>query len=337
MKINRRKLTKKQRENRRKTVVFLLLFLGVFFLGYFVGENGLNKDKWVQSIEQIESKIQSYFETEKAPNASSAEIHILDVGQGSSTLLQAEDGTTILIDTGRYNDGDKKILRHLDTYVGTGGTIDLLIFTHNDADHIGYGDRILTYYNVEEVWMNGVDTTTKVYEHVLDAIASSSAKYVEPKAGDVKNVGPFAIKVLNPQEGDTNNQNDQSIATKISINDFSIMNTGDVDMKIETEIMQRHHALQSDVLILGHHGSKYSSSQEWISKVEPELAVYSAGEGNSYDHPNDEIIERIIKNDIPFYGTDINGTISLFIDETGSYTIKVEKGGETYENGSGRN
>jgi len=334
----KRKLTKKQRELRKKLYWSLLAVLIVFVFGYTIGKNGIDKEKWQETIDSWETRMTEWWNQNKKENTaepSPASIRFLDVGQGSATLLQSKDGTTILIDTGRYDDKEKRILQYLDRYVGTGGKIDLLIFTHNDADHIGFGDQILSYYHVKEVWMNGIDATTKVYERVLDAVSDSGAVYAEPKAGEEKQIGPFHLQVLNPVPDFTSDQNDNSISAKIEVNNTALMVTGDAASVVEKNILKKNRSLESTFLLLGHHGSKYSSSSEWIRAVHPDIAIYSAGEQNVYGHPSPEMLDRVAAFQIPVYGTDKNGTISILIDESGSYHVETEKGEGNDEDGTG--
>lgn len=336
----KKKLTKKQQEMRKKVIGVLSAFLIIFILGYAVGKNGVNKEKWQSALSRLETSFREFGEGNKRTESiqsGSAIIRVLDVGQGSATLLQSEDGTNILIDSGRDDDKQKKIMQYLDKYIGTGGTIDLLIFTHNHADHLGFGDQILSYYKVKEVWMNGLDATTKVYERVLDAVATSDARYKEPRSGEKASVGPFELRVLNPGEEEITDQNDRSIAVKVDVNQVSVMVTGDAGTPVEKKIMEQNTSLRSTILLLGHHGSKYSSSKEWLRTIQPEVAIYSAGEGNVYGHPNQETMNRVRGLEIPFYGTDINGTLTILVDQEGTYQIQPEKGGEGNENGVGRN
>ena len=340
MAAKKRKLTKKQREQRRRISIATVVIFFIFGFGYLIGKNGIDQTKWEQTVKSWEARFDALWNKEKAAPqvaASPATIHFLDVGQGSATLLQSDDGTTILIDSGRHDDKQKKILQYLDRYVGTGGKIDLLVFTHNHADHLGYGDQILSYYQVKEVWMNGLDATSKVYERVLDAIESSNTLYAEPKAGDKKQVGPFQLDVLSPFEGLGDDQNENSISTRIGIDQLHVMITGDAGSMVEKKILETTRDVHSDILVLGHHGSKYSSSTEWLEAVKPDFAVYSAGEDNVYGHPSEETVERVTHESLPLYGTDKDGTISVFVTESGEYRIETEKGGEVNEDGSGRN
>ena len=262
----------------------------------------------------------------RAPVEGTSEIHVLDIGQGSSILLIASDGTSVLVDTGRYDDSQKKIISYLDEYIGLGEEIDLLIFTHADADHIGHGDLVLEYFDVQEVWMNGMDHTSQVYENLLDAILASDADYAEPKAGDVIQEGAFEIQVLHPTaDSPQSNQNDESLVTRFVFDGISVMNSGDASIPRENDIVERSGNLQSDLLIIGHHGAANSTGEKWLEAVKPKMALYQAGPDNQYGHPTPEMIERVEAAGIPLYGTIELGTISIYIDEHGEVNVETER------------
>ncbi|SEK28992.1 Metal-dependent hydrolase, beta-lactamase superfamily II [Carnobacterium iners] len=329
----KKKLTRKQKKQQKKLALLVAIILFSFLTGLFLGKDDQSRINFNDKINQFKEEWTLLFKEfsskkndENLESSQSAYFRILDVGQGSSTLLQSEDGTTILIDSGRYEDKEKKILTYLDHYIGTGGKIDLLIFTHNDSDHIGYGDLILQYYDVQEIWMNGYDSTSKIYERVLDAIENSQARYIEPKSGENHQVGPFDLEVLNPTVELRNNPNDDSIVTKISFADFSGLFSGDASIRVEKDIVEEKSIdLDADLLLMGHHGSKTSTSEEWIKAVQPKISVYSAGGNNGYDHPGKETINRLEKMAIPFYGTSKNGTVNVRANNDGTFTVETEK------------
>lgn len=327
-----KKLTKKQKKQRIQITLTTLLVGVAFLMGLFFGDNPYNTGYFLNKWQAVTNELTKTFSilnqesSSESSNVSEGTVRFFDVGQGSATLMQASDGTNILIDTGRYDDSNQRILGYLDQYIGTGGTIDLLIFTHNDADHIGNGDLILDYYQVEEVWMNGVDHTTKVYEDVLDAISESNALYYEPKAQEIKNVGPFRIEVLNPSKTDvTDDQNEESIVTRTTLNETSIMISGDVSSDVERRLIKQNQVLNSDIVLIGHHGSRDSSSSEWLSATDPRVGIVQAGKDNTYGHPHKETLLRIKNQGIPLYNSVDNGTITVNIDETDELDIQTEK------------
>lgn len=331
----RRRLTKKQKERRTRLVLGLLAAAIVFVGGYISGRRDIDFSEVMSKLDQATANIEQRMEDFELPGSrernpvakdGTSQMHILDVGQGDATLLIASDGTSILIDTGRYDDGEKRIISYLDDYIGLGEEIDLLIFSHNDSDHIGHGDLVLDYFDVQEVWMNGMDMTTAVYSDLLDAVLKSGATYNEPKAGDFERRGAFDIDVLHPtKDSPQSDSNDESIVTRITFDGISLMTSGDVSTPRENDIVKRGGKLASDILIVGHHGAANSTGDKWLEAVDPKMAFYSAGIDNYYGHPSPDTLERIDKFGIPLYGTADLGTISLYIDPNGELNVETER------------
>lgn len=250
-----------------------------------------------------------------------AAFQFFDVGQGDSTLIQSEDGTTILIDTGRQD--DDRILTDLKE--AKVEKIDLLLLTHPHADHIGNADKIIATYKPKEIWMNGLTFSSSIYEKVIDAALASDAAYKEPRRGDTAKFGPFNVTVLSPDKLE-NDANNDSIAVKISYKDISAIFTGDAEKGREKEMVASDADLEADILDLGHHGSSTSNQPFFLDKVNPQVAVYSAELANSYGHPHVEVLEWLKERNIETYGTDVNGTVIIETDGEKIH-VKTEKEG----------
>lgn len=330
----RKRLTKKQRERRNRWVLGGLIAFFIFIGGYLTGRQDIDlreiqaklDETFVKIEEQLMNRNQSSKDSDGQGVGGTSQIHLLDVGQGSSTLYIASDGTSILVDTGRYDDSEKRIITYLDKYIGLGEKIDLLVFSHNDSDHIGHGDLVLEYFDVQEVWMNGMDHTSKVYADLLDTLLEKDVEYAEPKAGEQFSRGAFDLQVLHPPvDSPQKDPNDESIIMRMVFDNLSVMTSGDASIPREKDVIKRNFHLKSDLLILGHHGAKNSSGEQWLEAVQPKMAFYQAGVNNSYGHPSPETLERLAAENIPVYGTDEFGTISLYIDEAGEITMETEK------------
>lgn len=230
-------------------------------------------------------------------------IHYIDVGQGDATLLHSEDFTA-LIDTGRHDQTD--VVDYLEEQ--NVKEIDLLIGSHVHADHIGQMDKIIEGFNVKEVWMNGDEHTTATFERVVDAILNADVTYEEPRHGDSEIYGNASFTVLHP-ETLTEHKNNNSLVIKVAYGDQSFLFTGDIEEGAENELLERDISLQSDVLKVSHHGSNSSNSEAFLHAVEPSLAIYSAGEGNAFDHPDDDVLARLEAIGANVYGTDVSGNI----------------------------
>jgi competence protein ComEC len=244
-------------------------------------------------------------------------VSYFDVGQGDSTLLKGPD-FTILIDAGRHDRGD--VVPHLQS-AGI-AEIDLLVATHPHADHIGQIPDVLGTYPVGEVWLSGDSATSQTFERVLDAIDASDAGYHEPRAGETQVLGSALIEVVSPASvgGDLN---EGSVAVRITYGDIVFLFTGDGEAGAESGMLARGHNLSAHVLQVGHHGSNTSSTQPFLSAVQPEVAIYSAGGGNQYGHPHDEVIDRLTAMGVEVYGTAEHGTIVVTTDGL-SYQVTTQ-------------
>jgi competence protein ComEC len=245
--------------------------------------------------------------------------YFFDVGQGDATLLAGPD-YTIVIDAGRHDRQD--VVPHL-REAGV-ESIDLLIGTHPHADHIGQFPRILEAFPVVEVWMSGEPHNSRTFERALDAILSSGAAYHEPRAGEAYRIGSARVDVLNPVQL-SGNLHASSVSVRIAFGNVAFLFTGDAEVETERAMIERGHVLAAQILHLGHHGSRTSSAVEFLQAVGPEVAVYSAGSGNSYGHPHDEVVQRIARMGIGLYGTDQHGTIRVITDGS-SYRVAAERG-----------
>lgn len=247
-------------------------------------------------------------------------VHYIDVGQGDSTLLQGPD-FTILVDAGRHDRND--VVPYLES-VGV-DELDLLIGTHPHADHIGQFPEVLDAFDVTEVWMSGDEHTSLTFERAIDAIEASGADYNEPRAGEEYLIGSLEIEVFNPSAL-TGSLNDNSISFKATYNDFSFLFTGDAEVGAEQAMISAGYDLSSDVYHVGHHGSSTSSTQAFLTAIAPEVAIYSAGQDNSYGHPTAEVVNRIQGMGIDLFGTDVHGTVIIETDGE-SYAVETERSG----------
>ncbi|GIO24512.1 MBL fold metallo-hydrolase [Oceanobacillus sp. J11TS1] len=246
--------------------------------------------------------------------------HFIDVGQGDSTLFTLEDEeeeAVILFDTGDWQGNE--VVPYLESQGVT--SIDLVIISHPDADHIGQLSNVMEHFRVNEVWMSGNESTSNTYQKAMEDILSQDIAYHEPRTGEEYELGPIELEVLYP--GDISGKvNEESIGIRLAYNQISFILTGDAGVKEEKEIIETS-SLGSTFLHLGHHGSKTSTDPAFLDAVHPEIAVYSAGEDNSYGHPSPEVIELLDEKNIDWFGTDIDGTIVVTTDGE-KYAIETE-------------
>ncbi len=251
-------------------------------------------------------------------NLNPLQITFFDVGQGDSILIVSPNGKNMLIDGGEPDTGIVQYLQDLKI-----GHIDVMVATHPHSDHIGGLVQVLKTIPVTEVITNGEPTTTNIYEQFLDAIASAKAKYTEVKKGDTIPLGDLSFDVLSPATA-TGDLNSDSIVLRLTYGKTSVMFMGDADAAAESAILASGSAVKADILKVGHHGSKYSSSVAFLKAVSPAVAVYSAGLGNSYGHPAPQTIASLQNVGAQIYGTDKDGTITVTIDADG-YKINPSK------------
>ncbi|MCC5949885.1 MAG: MBL fold metallo-hydrolase [Nitriliruptoraceae bacterium] len=239
------------------------------------------------------------------------EVHVLDVGQADAALIR-HDEVAILIDAGHWQRDDVVGLlrdRGVDR-------LDLVVVTHPHADHLGQFDRVLDAIEVDEVWWSGSETTTQTFVRALDALERSDATYEEPRTGDTATLGPLDIEIHNPPPGHPlDDLHDAGLVLRITYGDTRWLFTGDADRVTERRLVAQG-GLDADVLMLGHHGSSTSTIPSFLDAVDPAVAVYSAGVDNVYGHPHDEVIDRVERAGIAWYGTDVHGHVLLTTDGT---------------------
>nr|AAZ94417.1 ComEC-like protein [Alkalihalophilus pseudofirmus] len=244
-------------------------------------------------------------------------VTFLDVDQGDATLLQTKD-STVLIDAGRH-DRDEVVSLLKEAGVTE---IDLFVELTHMRDHIGQVAQVLAEFPVAEVWMSGDDHTTRTFERAIQAIADSVADYYEPRAGEEFEIGSLTIEVINPTEL-TGDFHEGAIGLRMVHGEIAWLFMADIEKEIELELVDNGVNLQADVIKLGHHGSSTSSEEAFLRKVDPMYAVYSAGADNEYGHPHREVIERIDRLNLEWYGTDLHGSIQMISDGS-SISIHTE-------------
>lgn len=254
-----------------------------------------------------------------APNGELTLWHF-DVGQADATLIQGPEAS-VLIDAGDWQRND--VVDHLTT-AGV-EEIDLIILTHPHADHIGQVPQVLDAFEVTEVWMTGWEHDTRTFERTLDAVLESDVGYHEPRAGETIEFGDLVIEVINPVEP-LEDVHD-NLAVRVVFGEFAAIYTGDAETHHEAEMIERGHDLNAQVLQLGHHGSRTSSSREFLEAIGPEVASYSAEVDSRYGHPHAEVVERVANLGITLLGTAVHGTIVVRTDGD-TFTVETEGDGE---------
>lgn len=241
-------------------------------------------------------------------------VHFINVGQGDSILIQAPAGKTMLIDGGPKSAGDDIV-----DFLKSKGvkTLDYVVATHPDADHIGGLTDILKSFSVKNFIDSGKSHTTDTYYDLLTLVDKKNIKYIVPKTLDTYQLDPNIKTQVLYADATADDNNDASIVLKLTYNKVSFLLTGDADTEIE-ELIASKYNVNATVLKAGHHGSDTSSSPKFISKVKPDVAILSYGKSNSYGHPNTSVVKSL-KN------------VGAKIYETPKHcNITVETNGKTY-------
>lgn len=246
-------------------------------------------------------------------------VHFIDVGQADCALIKT-DTAVMLIDGGNADDSGK-IIEYLKKY-GV-GKIDFIIGTHPHEDHIGGLAEIISEFEVGKIYLPKVQTTTATFEDLLTVIQSKGLKVTTAKAGMVFDLDQDTkCEIYSPANDEYEELNSYSAVVKITYGYTTFLFAGDVEATEEIAMLEAGYNLNADVLKVAHHGSGFSSTEEFLDAVTPEYAVISVGKDNSYGHPHDETLERLAG--VQIYRTDVSGTVVITSDGE-TLTVKEEK------------
>lgn len=240
-------------------------------------------------------------------------VKFFDVGQGDSALLVTPTGKQILIDGGP----DTSALRGLGKSMPFfDRSIDLLVLSHPDLDHIGAFPEVLRRYRVGGVLMTGIDEDKPRYREFLTLMQELDIPLLVADPGRDIDLGDgVVLDVLWPRETLFNTQvedaNEASVVLKVQYGSSSILFTGDMGEQEEAEVLASGADLSADILKIGHHGSRYSTSTGFLLAVDPKEAVISAGKDNTYGHPHPVILERLRHFGVPVRTTAEEGLIEI--------------------------
>ncbi len=241
-------------------------------------------------------------------------LTIIDVGQGDSILLTTPSKKNILIDSGPNDkqDAGKDIIVPYLHYIGV-MQLDALVITHPDLDHFGGAESILKSFPVKELWVTECSRTElkEAWLLTLEQAIDRNIPIRDISRGFTWKEPLFELKAIHPSQGICKETNEGSITFRAKGLEHSAILTGDLTIAGEKEILQSGAYLKSDVLKLGHHGSKTSSGVHFLNEVSPQLALISSGQKNRFRHPSKQVIRRLDSLQIPYLNTAKNGTISV--------------------------
>ena len=266
----------------------------------------------------------SYTQAQVSPPSQtpeSLELHFISVGQGDSVFVRAPGGQGVLYDGGRKSEVPLEYLTSLGVT-----QIDLVIASHQDADHIAGLVPVVEHYRPRFFLDNGIPHATQTYFDLLEAVAGAGSQVLEPTARRVT-LGEVTLQVL-PPPGDAGlDNNDNSVGLIIEYGQFRAALTGDAERDEMTWWVENVPELltQVDIYKSTHHGSENGDSPLSMSTFKPETIIIGAGLGNSYGHPSERALRLYEAIDAQVYRTDLQGTVVVRAQQDGSYTVTTER------------
>lgn len=242
---------------------------------------------------------------------SGLKVKFFDIGQGDSIFIETPQKHQILIDGGPSNKVAEKLGKEMPFW---DKTIDLVILTHPDYDHLRGLLDVLDYYKVKNIMWTGELSEGKTFESWQEKIKKEGAKITLAKAGAKIIAGNSRIDILYPLElpkKDSQNNNETSIVTRLVFGTIEFLFTGDINREIEQAIIFNNQSIEADILKVSHHGSRSATSPEFLANVKPEIAVISVGANNSYSHPHQEVLSNLAEFGIKVMRTDLIGDVTI--------------------------
>ena len=239
--------------------------------------------------------------------------HFIDVGQGDCILIQVNN-KNLLIDSGT-TESTRKLIKYLKK--NNIKKLDYVIATHPHEDHIGGMASVIKTFNIGDFYAPKAIATSESFEDMIRALIKKGIKIKVAKPNISLDLGPNASCImLSPNKTTYENINNYSCALKVSYKSSTYLFTGDIETEAEQELLGNGYDLRADVLKIGHHGSKTSTSQEFLNKVSPKISVINCGFYNTYGHPAKVTLDKLKKINSIIYRTDLDGTIVLISDGT---------------------
>lgn len=292
---------KRNIRNKRKSVtaIVVVLIISFFAVYHFTDGEGLYEQTGLRNTSQSDSELMY--------------VNFIDVGQGNCTLVTCGD-EAILIDSGEVGMAQTVIsyIKNLDIT-----ELDCVIVTHPHTDHMGGMTKLLYEFEIGDLVMpeipEDIIPTTKTYEKFLTAVSDNAENVIAAEPGQTYSYGEMTLEIFAPLR-DYDDLNDMSVVSRISYGETSVMFTGDATTEVEQDLLKRKVDYSADLLNVGHHGSKTSSSREWLEAVNPEYAVICCGMNNDYGHPHTDVTDRLEQLGVNYYRTDLLGNIVFASD-----------------------
>ena len=249
------------------------------------------------------------------------ELTAMDVGQGDALLVVSPEGKTLLVDAGgpiggqqsEFDFGENVVSPYL--WERRISRLDVVALTHAHSDHLMGMHAVLNNFHPKEMWIGALPDTPAVHS-LLNYAKSLYIRIVPRSENESFEFGGMQVSVLSPPAAwrtSTQPKNNDSLVLRLTYRNSSVLLEGDAESAVEQR-MASMHALKSDLLKVGHHGSATSSSSEFLGAVQPRWAVISVGARNTFGHPRTETLQRLQDDRIATYRTDRNGAITFYLD-----------------------
>lgn len=249
---------------------------------------------------------------------------VLDIGQGDSLYIRSPQGKNIVIDGGPDNSAIYALDRYLPQY---NRTIDLLILTHPDADHLVAFNEMLERYDVRAVLMTRVAHSSATYSHFLELLDKYDVRSIEPyqfRYIDIENGIRFIV--LYPRDAMADQEpeevNATSVVVRLEYEGGSVLLTGDTTKEVERQLVAHGFIDHATILKVAHHGSDTSSDQLFLEAVQPDIAVISVGKDNKFNHPHSAVLQRLSRVTSHILRTDELGDIVFRLEKNGPRLIQ---------------
>ncbi len=253
-------------------------------------------------VQQEEEELEEPIEVEEVvvQSVDEGKIHFINTGNSDAILIE-NNSQFALIDTGDTDDDDK-----LKSYLQRQGVkrLEYLVLTHYHADHIGGADTVITDFEVGITLVPNGDADTKVYRDYITALSNKGLQPSVPLESSIFNLGSATLTFYNTAGGNSNENNNSLVVLYENGEDRALF-TGDAEAEVESKLSVG----DIELLKVGHHGSKTSSSISFINQLQPEYAVILTGQPNQYGHPHEETLSLFESKGIPVYRTDEQGDI----------------------------
>ncbi len=265
-----------------------------------------------------------WYRTWTISNSSTLRLHVLDVGQGLAQVVEGPRGFLMVMDAGGlgntdFDTGERLVapfIRHLGY-----NTIDLLVMSHPEQDHMGGIPYLLRHFRVKRFWSNGASGEGETWNLLQTALTKTACTVETPSDGDVLNVQGLSVRplILHGCHG-LETRNARSLVLLLEYRGRSLLLTGDMDAQRAACILKE--LSHTDILVAPHHGSKGSNSPAFVQAASPGVVIFSAGRDNPFHLPNKSVIQRYMEVGSRILTTERNGTITVEVSASSALSIR---------------